>query len=189
MPGAVARTSTFALNNVTLPFTLALADKGWRKALADDKHLRAGLNVPRRQGDLRSPSPRRTGLAYMSAESMLGPLTSGRWRTEGPGRRCRLWVRARAALGFATGGRGAGARARGGEHQLLVDEADADQHEAEPDEGQRPVARRSAPPCRTGRPCRPRAGYRPPRPAAPTASRAGCRGRAGRAPITRNTAE
>jgi alanine dehydrogenase len=45
MPGAVARTSTFALNNATLPFTLALADKGWRKALADDVHLRAGLNI------------------------------------------------------------------------------------------------------------------------------------------------
>jgi alanine dehydrogenase len=45
MPGAVARTSTFALNNATLPFTLALADKGWRKALAEDRHLRAGLNI------------------------------------------------------------------------------------------------------------------------------------------------
>ncbi len=45
MPGAVARTSTFALNNATLPFTLALADKGWRKALAADPHLRAGLNI------------------------------------------------------------------------------------------------------------------------------------------------
>lgn len=45
MPGAVARTSTFALNNATLPFTLALADKGYRQALAEDRHLRAGLNV------------------------------------------------------------------------------------------------------------------------------------------------
>jgi alanine dehydrogenase len=45
MPGAVSRTSTFALNNVTLPFTLALADKGWKQALADDAHLRNGLNV------------------------------------------------------------------------------------------------------------------------------------------------
>jgi alanine dehydrogenase len=45
MPGAVARTSTFALNNVTLPFTLALADKGWRQALRDDRHLRDGLNI------------------------------------------------------------------------------------------------------------------------------------------------
>jgi alanine dehydrogenase len=45
MPGAVARTSTFALNNVTLPFVLALADKGYRRALGEDPHLRSGLNV------------------------------------------------------------------------------------------------------------------------------------------------
>jgi alanine dehydrogenase len=45
MPGAVARTSTFALNNATLPFTLALADKGWKKACSADPHLAAGLNV------------------------------------------------------------------------------------------------------------------------------------------------
>jgi alanine dehydrogenase len=45
MPGAVARTSTFALNNATLPFALALANKGYPKALADDPGLLAGLNV------------------------------------------------------------------------------------------------------------------------------------------------
>jgi len=45
MPGAVPRTSTFALNNVTLPHVLALADKGYKQALLDDSHLRAGLNV------------------------------------------------------------------------------------------------------------------------------------------------
>ena len=45
MPGAVARTATQALGNATLPFVLALADKGWRQACADDPHLRAGLNV------------------------------------------------------------------------------------------------------------------------------------------------
>jgi alanine dehydrogenase len=45
MPGAVARTSTFALNNVTLPFVLALADEGVRRALGQDPHLRNGLNV------------------------------------------------------------------------------------------------------------------------------------------------
>jgi alanine dehydrogenase len=45
MPGAVARTSTFALNNVTLPFVLALADKGGRRALGEDQYLRDGLNV------------------------------------------------------------------------------------------------------------------------------------------------
>ena len=45
MPGGVPRTSAQALNNATLPFTLAIADKGWRKALADDEHLLNGLNV------------------------------------------------------------------------------------------------------------------------------------------------
>lgn len=45
MPGAVPRTSTFALNNATLPFALALADKGWRRAVIEDRHLLAGLNV------------------------------------------------------------------------------------------------------------------------------------------------
>ena len=45
MPGAVSRTSTFALNNATLPFVLALADKGITSALLENPHLRAGLNV------------------------------------------------------------------------------------------------------------------------------------------------
>ncbi len=47
MPGAVPRTSTFALNNVTLPFTLQLADKGARQAMIDNHHLLDGLNVHR----------------------------------------------------------------------------------------------------------------------------------------------
>jgi alanine dehydrogenase len=45
MPGAVPRTSTYALNNATLPFTLALANKGWREALRADPYLRTGLNI------------------------------------------------------------------------------------------------------------------------------------------------
>ncbi|WP_298830150.1 alanine dehydrogenase [uncultured Piscinibacter sp.] len=45
MPGAVPRTSTFALNHATLAHVLALADQGWRQATLDDPHLRAGLNV------------------------------------------------------------------------------------------------------------------------------------------------
>lgn len=45
MPGAVARTSTIALGNATMPFVLALADKGWKAACAADAHLAAGLNV------------------------------------------------------------------------------------------------------------------------------------------------
>lgn len=45
MPGAVARTSTIALGNATMPFLLSLADKGWKQACADDPHLLDGLNV------------------------------------------------------------------------------------------------------------------------------------------------
>ena len=45
MPGAVPRTSTYALNNATLPFMLALADKGWRDAVRNDPHLKHGLNI------------------------------------------------------------------------------------------------------------------------------------------------
>jgi alanine dehydrogenase len=71
MPGAVARTSTFALNNATLPFTLALADKGWRKALTEDAHLRAGLNVC--AGEVTcEPVAAAHGLPYRPAETLLG---------------------------------------------------------------------------------------------------------------------
>jgi alanine dehydrogenase len=45
MPGAVARTSTIALGNATMPYMLALADKGWKQACQDDPHLLNGLNV------------------------------------------------------------------------------------------------------------------------------------------------
>lgn len=45
MPGAVPRTSTYALNNATLPFALDIANKGWTRALADNPHLARGLNV------------------------------------------------------------------------------------------------------------------------------------------------
>ncbi|WP_434627358.1 alanine dehydrogenase [Chromobacterium sp. CV08] len=47
MPGGVARTSTQALTNATLPYTLELANKGWRQALLDNAHLRNGLNICR----------------------------------------------------------------------------------------------------------------------------------------------
>jgi alanine dehydrogenase len=45
MPGGVPRTSTLALNNATLPFLVKLANKGYQKALGDDKNFLAGLNV------------------------------------------------------------------------------------------------------------------------------------------------
>jgi alanine dehydrogenase len=70
MPGAVARTSTFALNNATLPFALALADKGWRRALSEDPHLRAGLNV--HEGLITcEPVAAAHGLDYTPAERIL----------------------------------------------------------------------------------------------------------------------
>jgi alanine dehydrogenase len=69
MPGAVARTSTFALNNATLPFALALADKGWRKAIADDAHLRNGLNVHEGKVTCR-PVAEALGLPFMSPEGL-----------------------------------------------------------------------------------------------------------------------
>lgn len=47
MSGTVPRTSTLALNNATLPFAIALTDKGYHKALLDDPHLMNGLNVYR----------------------------------------------------------------------------------------------------------------------------------------------
>jgi alanine dehydrogenase len=45
MPGAVSRTSTYALNNVTLPHALRIADLGWKEAMRTDPHLAQGLNV------------------------------------------------------------------------------------------------------------------------------------------------
>lgn len=67
MPGAVARTSTFALNNATLPFTVALANKGWRTALQDDPHLRNGLNVFRGKLTHHALVPA-AGQTYLAAE-------------------------------------------------------------------------------------------------------------------------
>jgi alanine dehydrogenase len=69
MPGAVARTSTFALNNATLPFALALADKGWRKAIADDPHLRNGLNVHEGKVTCR-PVAEALGLPFTAPEAL-----------------------------------------------------------------------------------------------------------------------
>lgn len=71
MPGAVARTSTFALNNATIGHAVALATKGWRRALAEDVHLRNGLNVC--QGKVTYAAVARDlGYDYVPAESLLG---------------------------------------------------------------------------------------------------------------------
>lgn len=73
MPGAVARTSTLALNNATLPFVLALADRGVATALKEDPYLRAGLNIA--QGAVCCESVARAhGLAYTPADTLVARL-------------------------------------------------------------------------------------------------------------------
>ena len=70
MPGAVARTSTFALNNATIGPALALVDKGWRRALQEDLHLRHGLNVA--QGQITHAAVAQAlGYAHVPAERLL----------------------------------------------------------------------------------------------------------------------
>jgi alanine dehydrogenase len=71
MPGAVARTSTFALNNATIGHAVALAGKGWRKAMSDDPHLRNGLNVCQGQVTYAAVA-QALGYAYVAADSLLG---------------------------------------------------------------------------------------------------------------------
>jgi len=71
MPGAVARTSTFALNNATLPFTLALAELGPDEAMRRNPHLRHGLNVYKGALTYKAVAEAQ-GLAFQSAEKVLG---------------------------------------------------------------------------------------------------------------------
>ena len=71
MPGAVARTSTFALNNATIAHAVALADKGWRRALKDDVHLKRGLNVAHGHVTYEAVA-HALGYAYATADSLLG---------------------------------------------------------------------------------------------------------------------
>ena len=71
MPGAVARTSTFALNNATIGHALALADGGWRDAMRANVHLRAGLNVALGQVTC-EPVARQFGLPFVPAERLIG---------------------------------------------------------------------------------------------------------------------
>ncbi|MEO8346557.1 MAG: alanine dehydrogenase [Betaproteobacteria bacterium] len=70
MPGGVPRTSTFALNNATLPFTLALADKGWQRALKEDAHLRNGLNVASGKVTC-EPVAEALGFPFVAPETLL----------------------------------------------------------------------------------------------------------------------
>ncbi len=71
MPGAVARTSTFALNNATIGHAVALADKGWRQALLDNPHLRAGLNVAAGRVTYEAVA-KALGCEYTPAQGVLG---------------------------------------------------------------------------------------------------------------------
>ncbi len=70
MPGAVARTSTFALNNATIGHALALADGGWREAMRTNVHLRAGLNVALGQVTC-EPVAQQLGLPFVPAERLI----------------------------------------------------------------------------------------------------------------------
>ena len=70
MPGGVARTSTYALNNVTLPHALKIAGKGWIEALESDPHLRNGLNVCHGQVTC-EPVARDLGYQYVPAEDAI----------------------------------------------------------------------------------------------------------------------
>jgi len=71
MPGAVARTSTFALNNATIGHAIALADKGWKEALKNSVHLRNGLNVA--QGKVTYEAVAHDlGYGYVSSGTLLG---------------------------------------------------------------------------------------------------------------------
>jgi alanine dehydrogenase len=70
MPGAVARTSTIALGNATMPFMMALANKGWKKACADDPHLLAGLNVHAGQITYAAVGEA-LGMAYIAPENAI----------------------------------------------------------------------------------------------------------------------
>ncbi|MHC9510354.1 alanine dehydrogenase [Kangiella sp. M94] len=74
MPGAVPRTSTFALNNTTLPFIINIANKGYKKALADDPHLLNGLNVYRGKVTERSVAEN-LGFEYVEPTTALGIST------------------------------------------------------------------------------------------------------------------
>jgi alanine dehydrogenase len=70
MPGAVARTSTFALNNATIGHAVALATKGWRQALRDDPHLKNGLNVCQGKVTYQAVA-KNLGYDYVPADTLL----------------------------------------------------------------------------------------------------------------------
>jgi alanine dehydrogenase len=71
MPGAVPHTSTYALTNVTLPYAVALADKGWQQAMRDDDSLALGLNT--HAGSITNePVADAHGREHVTLEAVLG---------------------------------------------------------------------------------------------------------------------
>jgi alanine dehydrogenase len=70
MPGAVARTSTVALTNATLPYAVEIANKGWKKAMQDNKEIRLGGNVIDGQITYRAVAEA-FGLEYTPIENFL----------------------------------------------------------------------------------------------------------------------
>ena len=75
MPGAVARTSTFALTNATLPYALEIANKGWRRAILDSPELAKGVNVLEGRVTFAAVAGA-LGLQYTPLEQMLEPVAS-----------------------------------------------------------------------------------------------------------------
>jgi alanine dehydrogenase len=70
MPGAVARTSTFALNNATIAHAVTLANKGWKQALKDNPDLKNGLNVANGQVTYEAVA-NTLGYPYVAADLLL----------------------------------------------------------------------------------------------------------------------
>ncbi|MBA3253966.1 MAG: alanine dehydrogenase, partial [Burkholderiaceae bacterium] len=70
MPGAVPRTSTYALNNATLPFALQLANKGWRRALSENRYLKEGLNIAAGKVTYKAVA-KALNLSYTAADAVL----------------------------------------------------------------------------------------------------------------------
>jgi alanine dehydrogenase len=75
MPGAVPCTSTFALNNVTTPFGLSIADQGWQEALKNDSYLRNGLKIS--EGQITNEAVAAAlNQAFVEPDMILGLLDS-----------------------------------------------------------------------------------------------------------------
>ena len=70
MPGAVAKTSTLALTNATLPYAVEIADKGWVRAMQESQEIKAGANVVKGKVTYKAVADA-FGLAYTSIDELL----------------------------------------------------------------------------------------------------------------------